>query len=91
MANNDKHEKTIPVSVLLNPTTSDNQTLTLRATLGLLDSLFEWMNVPLCASNYSCINKRVCTVKVTYRQSCKGRITDLNIDSTGLKLLGEGE
>ncbi len=29
--------------------------LTLRATQGLLDSLFELMNVPLCAPDYSCV------------------------------------
>ena len=31
------------------------------------------------------------TVKVAYRQPAKGRITDLVIDSTGLKVFGEGE
>ncbi len=30
-------------------------------------------------------------VKMTYRQPCKGRITDLGIDSTDLKVFGEGE
>lgn len=30
-------------------------------------------------------------VKVAYRQPCKGRITDLIIDATGLKVFGEGE
>jgi hypothetical protein len=58
--------------------------LTLRVTQGLLDSLFELINVPLCAPDYSCVIKRVRTVKVAYRQPCKGRITDLVIDSTGL-------
>ncbi|MBS4689817.1 transposase, partial [Aeromonas sobria] len=64
--------------------------LTLRATQGLLDSLFELMNVPLCAPDYSCVSKRARTVKVAYRQPPKGRITDLVIDSTGLKVFGEG-
>ncbi len=32
-----------------------------------------------------------CTVKMAYRQTAKGRITDLVIDSIGLKVLGEGE
>ena len=49
------------------------------------------MNVPLCTPDYSCVSKRACMVKVTYRQSCKGRITYLVIDSTGLKVFGEGE
>ncbi len=60
--------------------------LTLRATQGLLDSLFELMNVPLCAPDYSCVSKRARTVTVAYRQPAKGRITDLVIDSTGLKV-----
>ena len=65
--------------------------LPLRAVQGLLDSLFELMNVPLCAPDFSCISKRACTVKVPYRQPPKGKVTDLAIDSTGLKVFGEGE
>ncbi|MEH8161459.1 IS5 family transposase [Aeromonas veronii] len=65
--------------------------LSLRATQGLLDSLFELMNVPLCAPDYSGVSKRARTVKVAYRQPSKGTITDLVIDSTGLKVFGEGE
>ena len=65
--------------------------LSLRATQGLLDSLFELMNVPLCAPDYSCVSKRASTVKVAYRQPPKGKVTDLVIDSTGLKVFGEGE
>ena len=49
------------------------------------------MNVPLCAPDYSCVSKRARTVAVAYRQPSKGRITDLVIDSTGLKVFGEGE
>ncbi|CAJ1780911.1 IS5 family transposase ISAs13 [Aeromonas veronii] len=65
--------------------------LTLRATQGLLDSLFELMNVPLCAPDYSGVSKRARTVKVSYRHPAKRRITDLVIDSIGLKVFGEGE
>ncbi len=36
-------------------------------------------------------HNRARTVKVAYRQPPKGRITDLVIDSTGLKVFGEGE
>jgi Transposase DDE domain len=53
--------------------------------------LFELMNVPLCAPDYSCVSKRARTVKVAYRQASKGKVTDLVIDSTGLKVFGEGE
>jgi hypothetical protein len=49
------------------------------------------MNLPLCAPDYSCFSKRSRTLKVPYRQPSQGRITDLVIDSTGLKVFGEGE
>ncbi len=65
--------------------------LTLRATQGLLNSLFELINVPLCTPDYSCVSKRARSVTVAYRQPPKGRITDLAIDSTGLKVFGEDE
>ncbi len=65
--------------------------LTLRATLGLLDSLFALMNVPMRVPDYSCVSKRASTVKVAYWQPSKGRVTDLVIDSTGLKVFDEGE
>ena len=38
--------------------------LSLRATQGLLYSLFELMNVPLCAPDYNCVSKLASTVKV---------------------------
>lgn len=63
----------------------------LRTTQGLLDSLFELMNVPMYTPDYTCVCKRTSTVKVAYRQPPKGNITDLVIDSTGLKVFGEGE
>ncbi len=47
--------------------------------------------MPLCAPDYSCVSKRARTVRVTYRQPCKGRIADLVIDSAALKVFGEGE
>lgn len=65
--------------------------LTLRATQGLLDSQLELTNVPLCAPDYSCVSKRARTVKIVYRQPPKGNITELVIDSTGLKMFDEGE
>ncbi len=65
--------------------------LSLRATQGLLDSLFSLMNVPLCAPGYTCVSKRAGTLKVAYRQLPKGKITDLLIDSINLEVFGEGE
>jgi hypothetical protein len=55
------------------------------------DSLFELMSVPLCAPDYNAVSKLARTVKVAYRQPSKGKVTDLVIDSTGLKVFGEGE
>ncbi len=49
------------------------------------------MNVPLCAPDYRCVSKRARAVTMAYRQQPKGGITDLVIDSTGLKAFGEGE
>lgn len=57
----------------------------------LLDSLFELMNMPLCAPDSHCVNQRARTVQIAYRQPFKGHITDLIIDSTGLKVFGDGE
>ena len=41
--------------------------------------------------DHLCVSKRARTVTVAYRQPPKERITDLVIDSTGLKVFGEGE
>ncbi len=49
------------------------------------------MSVTLYAPEYSDVSKRAHLVTLTYRQPLKGRITDLVIDSTGLKVFGEGE
>ena len=64
--------------------------LSLRATQGLPDLLFELMNAA-GAPDYTQASKRASTIKVSYRQPPKGQITDLVIDSTGLKVFGEGE
>ena len=41
--------------------------------------------------DHLCVSKRARSVTVAYREPPKGRITDLVIDSTGLKIFGEGE
>ncbi len=41
--------------------------------------------------DYSCVSKRASTVEVAYRQPPKGKVIDLVIDSTALKVFGEGE
>ena len=64
--------------------------LTLRAQ-GLLDSLFELMNVPLCAPITAVSASEHARWRWLIDSPLRGRITDLVIDSTGLKVFGEGE
>ncbi|WP_343515280.1 transposase, partial [Klebsiella quasipneumoniae] len=48
----------------------------LRAAQGFIDSIFSLMNVPLRCPDYSCVSRRAKSV---------------NVNSTGLKVFGEGE
>jgi IS5 family transposase len=65
--------------------------LPLRALQGFIDSVFELLDVPLTSPDYTCIRKRSKTVQVKYRNKSKGAIRQIAIDSTGLKVFGEGE
>ena len=65
--------------------------LSLRATEGFINSLFQLMDVPLNSPDYTCISKRAKTVDVKYRNRCRGPVAHLVVDSTGLKVYGEGE
>ena len=65
--------------------------LPLRALEGFINSLFKLMAVPLKSPDYSCISKRAKTVEINYRAPSKGTVTHLVIDSTELKVYGEGE
>ncbi|MGL5409203.1 MAG: IS5 family transposase [Shewanella sp.] len=65
--------------------------LPLRALQGFLDSIFALMNVPLKSPSYSCISKRAKTVNISYRLPSRGPVAHIVIDSTGLKVFGEGE
>jgi hypothetical protein len=62
--------------------------LPLRALEGCINSLFKLMDVSLQSPDYSCISKRVNTVKINYRVPSKGPVTYLVIDYTGLKVYG---
>lgn len=62
-----------------------------RALEGFINSLFKLMDVLLQSPDYSCINKRAKTVEINYREPSKGPVTHPDIDSTGLKVYGEGE
>ncbi|MFA0164641.1 IS5 family transposase, partial [Vibrio splendidus] len=65
--------------------------LPLRALQGFIDSIFELLEVPLTSPDYTCISKRSKTVQVKYRNKSRGAIRHIAIDSTGLKVFGEGE
>ena len=65
--------------------------LPLRALEGFINSIFSLMKVPLASPSYSCISKRAKTVEVAYRSPSRGPVSHMVIDSTGLKVFGEGE
>lgn len=49
------------------------------------------MNVPLHCPDYSSVSKRVKSVNVSFKAPTRGEIAHLVIDSSGLKVFGEGE
>ncbi|POD90721.1 IS5 family transposase [Pectobacterium odoriferum] len=65
--------------------------LTLRATQGFIDSIFTLMNIPLRCPDYSCVSRRAKSVTIPFKNPTRGEITHLVIDSTALKVFGEGE
>ncbi len=65
--------------------------LTLRAAQGFIDSIFALMNVPLRCPDYTSVSKRAKSVNVSFKTFTRGEIAHLVIDSTGLKVFGEGE
>lgn len=66
-------------------------TLPLRALQGFIDSIFALMNVPLHYPDYTSTSKRSKTVQVKYKNKSKGSVRHITIDSTGMKVFGEGE
>ncbi|EKS7764879.1 IS5 family transposase [Edwardsiella ictaluri] len=65
--------------------------LTLRAAQGFIDSIFTLMGVPLRSPDYTSVSKRAKSVNVSFKTPTRGEIAHLVIDSTGLKVFGEGE
>ena len=49
------------------------------------------MNVPLRCPDYSCVSRRAKSVNISFKTFTRGEIAHLVIDSTGLKVFGEGE
>jgi len=66
--------------------------LPLRATQGLVSSLLELMRLPLVAPDYTLLCLRQKKLPLTMIKTCRAdKNIHLVIDSTGLKLYGEGE
>lgn len=65
--------------------------LTLRAAQGFIDTIFDLMGVPLRCPDYTSVSKRAKSVNVSFKTQTRGEIAHLVIDSTGLKVFGEGE
>ncbi len=65
--------------------------LTLRAAQGFIDSIFALMGVPLRCPDYTRVSKRARSVNVSFKTSTRREIAHLAIDSTGLKVFGDGE
>jgi Transposase DDE domain len=64
--------------------------LTLRATEGFARSLFELMEVDLPVPDYTTLCRRAATVRISLPKRAEGPL-HLVLDSTGLKVYGEGE
>lgn len=64
--------------------------LTLRATQGFAHSLFELMPLDLPVPNYSTLCRRAVTLRITLPRRAEEPL-HLVLDSTGLKVYGEGE
>jgi hypothetical protein len=64
--------------------------LTLRATEGFARSLFKLMGLDLPVPDYSTLSRRARTLRITLPKTAAGPL-HLVLDSTGLKVYGEGE
>ncbi len=58
---------------------------------GLVDSVFTLMSLPLRCPDYSLVSRRAKTVSISIKTPTRGEISHLVIDSSGLKVFGEGE
>lgn len=64
--------------------------LTLRATEGFVRSVFELIDLELAVPDYTTICKRSKCLEVSLPRKAKGPLHAV-LDSTGLKVFGEGE
>ena len=61
-----------------------------RATEGFVSSLFAMLKLTLCAPDHTTLSRRGKTLKVKLPKKASGHL-DVVMDSTGLKIYGEGE
>jgi hypothetical protein len=64
--------------------------LPLRSVVGLMQSLFEFSGKTLPTPDYTTVSRRMKRITITLKKTRKDT-TDIILDSTGLKLYGEGE
>lgn len=65
--------------------------LPLRATEGLIESLMKLLNIKLAVPNYTTLSRRGKTLKVFLRVPLCKKARHILVDSTGIRVLGEGE
>ena len=65
--------------------------LPLRQTEGFVASIFSRSGIAVVVPDYSTLCRRSNGLKVSLRSTSPDRITDIVVDSTGLKVYGEGE
>lgn len=64
--------------------------LPLRATIGLVRSLFDQAGILLDVPDYTTVSRRAQKLSISLKKTSKP-VTDLILDSTGAKIYGEGE
>ena len=79
------------VAILCALTIREVYHLPLRATEGLVSSLLKLLEVDLPAPDYSTLSRRARLLEVTLSAGVRHTPLHLVVDSTGLKLYGEGE
>jgi hypothetical protein len=78
-------------AVLCMATLKEVYHLSLRATKGLMLSLTRLLNLDLPVLDYSQLSRRCAVLEVTLPRLAKSEPLHLVVDSTGLKIFGEGE
>jgi hypothetical protein len=65
--------------------------LPLRATEGFINSLIELLQLPIMAPNYTTLSRRQASLTIPTYKSQKNEPIHLVVDSSGIKIYGEGE